>query len=511
MEDKKIRIAVAVVAVTLMGLIGIQLYLVSNSLALRKKELGTNMVVRLEKISKQMEDNLVCFEAFARVKFSPGEGFYLLKNKLDKEGNFIPVNKQHPADSIEMHYLQESGKKELYNFTDLKFSHPMDLDIIFKYEYAKDTGWHRYSGKMEPLEKLTVKNYRQQLSTKRPLKEFLDTVTLDSLIGDALIKSGVKDKFYYGVLDKDNKVQYASVGTKLHWLLKSEMRTSFFGTKYFNEPYTLIVYVPESAMSTLQAVWLVLLISVIIVLLLALSFRYFINVINRQKKLSEMKNDFIDNMTHEFKTPLTNISLALQNIDEHGEKDDSKLHRYLDIISEENERLRSNVERVLHIASSDKMDFELKKEMLDINDLIERVASTFRIQNHLAGKTIVTNLHAKPSLIMADEVHVTNVFFNLIDNAIKYSPGATTITISSANTPAGILTSIEDRGIGMNEFTQKRIFDKFYRASQGNVHDVKGFGLGLSYVKIIVDAHKAEIRVKSEPGKGSCFEIEWIN
>ncbi len=509
MKDKKIRLVIAIVAITLAGLIGMQLYLVSNALSLRRKELDRNLLERLGHVAKVAEDNLFCFEAFARLHVLPGQGFYILKNKVDKKGNFLPATFEN-TDSVKLYYLDDDGK-ELYDFSNIKFTHDVDADIVFKFDYSRDVGSHKYMGKREPLEKLTARNFRDELSMKRPVKEFLNTKLLDSLLYEAIRSSGLSGKFYYGVIDKDKKIQYSSPGTKPEWLLESPLQTNFLNTKYFNDPYMLVLYIPGDSIKLTGTLWIVLFSSLLIILLLAFSFRYFINVINRQKKLSEMKNDFIDNMTHEFKTPLTNISLALQNIDEHGEQDDNKLHRYLDIISEENERLRSNVERVLHIASSDKMEFELKKEMLDINDLIERVASTFRIQNHLAGKTIVTNLHAKPSLVMADEVHVTNVFFNLIDNAIKYSPGATTITISSTNTPAGILTSIEDHGIGMNEFTQKRIFDKFYRASQGNVHDVKGFGLGLSYVKIIVDAHKAEMRVKSEPGKGSCFEIEWKN
>ena len=232
-------------------------------------------------------------------------------------------------------------------------------------------------------------------------------------------------------------------------------------------------------------------------------------IIYRQKKLSDLKTDFINNMTHELKTPVATISLAgemLRNAKVLA--DTEKAKNYAGIIMEENNRLSSHIERVLQFARYDKGQIELKKEYCNINEIIDEVvhSSELRIFN-MQGKIDVRKLAQNP-VMLVDRHHITNLFNNIVDNAIKYKGDSDLfIQIKIENVNDGILVGVQDNGIGMSKETQRKIFEKFYRVPTGNLHDVKGFGLGLSYVKAMTKAHKGRITVSSELGKGSKFEV----
>jgi two-component system phosphate regulon sensor histidine kinase PhoR len=228
----------------------------------------------------------------------------------------------------------------------------------------------------------------------------------------------------------------------------------------------------------------------------------------RQKKLAEIKNDFINNMTHEFKTPISTISLATQLIQEDSSVvDNGTIQRYLGIIKDENVRLGQQVERVLQTAQMEREEIILKKRNVDIHELIQQVIDMN--QPMLAAKqgSLTTDLQADPSNIRIDEVHISNVLNNLIDNAVKYSTSEPIIHIETTSDSSGFHLSISDQGIGMQKDVLGQVFEPFYRVPTGNVHNVKGFGLGLSYVKKIVVAHGGNVFVKSQVGKGSTFEI----
>jgi two-component system phosphate regulon sensor histidine kinase PhoR len=232
-------------------------------------------------------------------------------------------------------------------------------------------------------------------------------------------------------------------------------------------------------------------------------------IIFRQKKLSDLKTDFINNMTHELKTPVATISLAGEMLRNNKVlADTDKAKNYAGIIMEENNRLSSHIERVLQFARYDKGQIELKKEYCNIDEIIDDVAhsSELRIFN-MQGRIEINRL-AQNSSVLVDRHHITNLFNNIVDNAIKYkSDNPLFIQIRIENIANGIMVSIADNGIGMSKETQRKIFEKFYRVPTGNLHDVKGFGLGLSYVKAMVNAHKGKITVISDLGKGSRFEV----
>lgn len=251
-----------------------------------------------------------------------------------------------------------------------------------------------------------------------------------------------------------------------------------------------------------------LMVSGMVIIILMFSFYYFIATIVRQKKLSTIKNDFISNMTHEFKTPISTISLASEMLgDDSVVKTPEKQARFLKMIKDENKRLSVLVESILQTAILDKGEFKLKLNELDLHEIINTAINNTHLLIDQRGGKITTMLNATKTKFQADRVHLTNIVFNLIDNAVKYSKDCPEISLSTENTEAGINIYIKDNGIGISKENQRKIFDKFYRVPTGNVHNVKGFGLGLSYVQAVVQKHGGEISVQSELGKGSTFKV----
>jgi two-component system phosphate regulon sensor histidine kinase PhoR len=227
-----------------------------------------------------------------------------------------------------------------------------------------------------------------------------------------------------------------------------------------------------------------------------------------QKKLNEIKRDFINNMTHELKTPLATISLAVDALKSPKVQSDAKSVEYFStIIKEENVRMNKHVEVILQSAHLEKKEYQLNKTEVDVHDLIFGVLDSFKLQLDAKPSVINTQFDAIPSVIEADEEHILHVFSNLIDNAIKYSKESIELSISTKVVGTKMEIQIKDAGIGMSQDTVKRIFEKFYRAHTGNVHNVKGFGLGMSYVKWVIDIHKGKIQVQSEEGKGTTITI----
>ena len=229
----------------------------------------------------------------------------------------------------------------------------------------------------------------------------------------------------------------------------------------------------------------------------------------RQKKLSEIKNDFINNMTHEFKTPLATISLAVDALkNEKVINDSTKMDYFRSIIKEENKRMNKHVETILQAAVSDRDNVQLTRRPLHVHELMEDIIDNHQLQMEEKNGHAELQLNAKQDMVEADPVHFRNMLSNLVDNAIKYSNDNLFIKVSTQSTNKNLQIKVEDNGIGMSKETVKRIFEKFYRAHTGNLHNVKGFGLGLSYVKAMVDAHGGKIKVDSTPGKGSVFTLE---
>ncbi|UKN03317.1 HAMP domain-containing histidine kinase [Paracrocinitomix mangrovi] len=283
--------------------------------------------------------------------------------------------------------------------------------------------------------------------------------------------------------------------------LKLNTDLHYFGVYFPSRGHSHLMQIPNPVTP-----WAYL---ITIILFVIAFFIFAVNIIFRQKRLSEIKNDFINNMTHELKTPIATIRISsetLLNMDENADLD--KRLRYAGIIYKENKRLEQQVERVLNIAKLDKKELKFKIQNFDMVDIIEEAKENFEFsQLEDIGGSISLNLNAENHIVTGDIVHITNVINNLIDNAIKYCDKIPEISISTQNEKRKLYITVADNGKGISKDDIKFIFDKFYRVPTGNLHDVKGFGLGLYYVKTILEELGGSINVKSEPGKGSAFTI----
>jgi two-component system phosphate regulon sensor histidine kinase PhoR len=342
-------------------------------------------------------------------------------------------------------------------------------------------------------------------------KQKVDTILLDSILTLELKKQNIKAKHSYcltllfpGSAHHANLINAEASSDSLGFAYKVNLSPS----NRFVDPEYLIVRFPNQNKDVFKEMWPFVFTSIIVIVILIFSFYYIMANNLKQKKLSIIKNDFISNMTHEFKTPISTISLASEMLgDSSIAQTPEKQQRYLKMIRDENKRLSVLVESILQTSILDKGEFILKHSEVDIHDIINTAINNTQLLIDQRGGTIQTQLTATKFKLQADRVHLTNIVFNLIDNAIKYSKGVPEILISTHNTAEGIMIKVKDNGLGISKENQRKIFDKFYRVPTGNVHNVKGFGLGLSYVLAVVLKHNGTISVDSELGKGSTFNV----
>ena len=343
----------------------------------------------------------------------------------------------------------------------------------------------------------------------KPIGERINAKLLDSLINAELSHKDIKTKYNFGVVDTRNyQLLFNDTSADNAEMLRAGFQTQLFPNDEFAAPALLYLYFPETNSYILGEMLVVLGSSAVFVLIIIFSFASAVSIIIRQRKLSQITNDFINNMTHEFKTPISTISLACEVMqDTDIRRNEKQLDRYLTVIKDENERLGRQVEKVLQIATLGKGDFKLKIQPIDVNDVIAKAIQNIAIQIENRGGTIDVDFQTDESVIEADEVHLSNIIYNLLDNANKYSPNPPEIKVSTESSKNGVIITVSDKGVGISKETINKVFEKFYRVPTGDVHDVKGFGLGLSYVKTMIEAHYGNISVKSEIGEGSNFTI----
>lgn len=365
-------------------------------------------------------------------------------------------------------------------------------------------------------------NKRSIFINPSELLESINKDLLHQILSNELKDQGITLNYEYGVYSNDlnaffieNGNYTATIGDTtrssnivgVNALSKAEYKVLLFNDEAF-EPGYLKLYFPNKTQFLWSSVIRILTLSVLFTGLILFGFSYTIYIIFRQKKVSEMKTDFINNMTHEFKTPIATISLASDSILTPAILENKdKVSRFVNIIKQENQRMLSQVEKVLKMAQIEKQDLQLKYSSFDLHELIEEAVINAELKVQAKGGSILTNLQADPSVIEGDITHISSIINNLLDNAEKYTPETPQILISTSNVKHGVQFSIQDNGIGMSKEAQKNIFEKFYRVPTGNLHNVKGFGLGLSYVKAMVEAHGGKVTVKSELGKGSVFTV----
>lgn len=352
------------------------------------------------------------------------------------------------------------------------------------------------------LENLTIPD-------REPIHRRIDQALLDSVVGSSLRESGISLECAYAVAADPNDslclMQPAGYAEELH---SSTLRSRLFPADFLFNKNQLVLYFPGQRLYLLRQVGPMLLATVALVGVIIFCLWFTIRTMVRQKQFAIRLVDFINNMTHEFKTPISTISVATETIirpDVIEQKE--KLLRYANVIQEENHRMKTQVDKILQMAVLEEGDFELKKTPLDIHDVIRRAVENIALQVEAKHGSVTYDLAAGDSIVNADPVHLSNVVYNILDNANKYSPEEPAIRVETRNLDGRIQIRISDRGIGISAEDAGRVFDKYYRVHTGNLHDVKGFGLGLSYVKMMMAAHGGDVSLQSSPGTGTTVTL----
>lgn len=373
------------------------------------------------------------------------------------------------------------------------------------------------------MERNPINSFLQQFPTQIiPVGDRYTLADIHNIIDAHLKNEGFNMPFQFAVTSEGPVLHYEMYSSGWPGAMKDTVHNKGFMTYLVPDNASissimglshevLHLFVPaDSYVYILRSMGWIISGSILFTLIIITAFALTVFAMLRQKKLSDIKSDFINNMTHEFKTPLATISLAIDAIgNDKVVHDTDKIRYFSGIIKEENKRMHRQVETILQSALLDRQDIRLNPQAVDVHEIIRKSVHNLELQLKDLQGEVRLELNAANPIVYADEVHFANMISNLLDNALKYSEPPPLIIVQTASHKHHILISVADNGIGMNRETVARIFEKFYRAHTGNLHNVKGFGLGLAYVKAIVDAHEGRIRVESSPGKGSKFEMEF--
>lgn len=402
--------------------------------------------------------------------------------------------------------LQLPKLKQLY-LSDTIFGYKKRISLNAVDKKRKFNDVLPYQKKLWNKNVMVEQTVNNLIQIEMDIEDRVNNQLLDSVIISQLNKNYIFTDFIYRVTDNSSKTILASDSSNIKLNIRS-YNTRLFPNDEVSKPSFLELYFPSKRSFLISSIWPMLFSSISLSLIIITTFYYTLRVIVRQKKLSEIKNDFVNNMTHELKTPIATISLAAQMISDKNIPDSSKNFLTMgDIIYKESKRLGFQVEKVLQMATLEKGEIQLKLKEINIHNAIEGILNTNKLLIEQNGGRAETLFKADKFMVKVDEVHFINIISNLIENAIKYSKENLVISLATKSDNNGVIISIKDNGIGIKKEDQKRIFDQFFRVHTGNIHDVKGFGLGLSYVKKIIDLHGGNISVDSKFGEGTTFVV----
>jgi len=516
MKERKIKFIVALMTVAVIGLIAVQLYWISNLIQVERERFRRNVFHSLIRVVDQIEKEEAAKTVLANI----------LEKKEKNAGSSVKFNKQK---DIEIFVGDSTSKSKMVKiFSDeapYRINPKNDFDStkkgvqlrVFAYSPDGRANVQRYIWRSDfdtiirnrELLIQRVVAEMVEVNSQKKIEGRISVKQLDKLLTQEYKSRGITDDFYFGVYKtRNNSFTLLKSGSDTSLIRKSRLRTLLFPAEMFLNRNELVVYFPNEERHVLSSISGMMGLSVGLILVIVGVFFSTVQMLLRQKKITRVKNDLINNITHEFKTPISTISLACEALNEPtlvSEKD--SVMRYSKIIREENDRLKIMVETLLNTAAMEKSEFSLSKEEADLHDLIRSAALMYDEAIKQKEAKIIFELNASPSIVFCDDFHVTNIIANLIDNALKYNERKPEIIISTKNVNKSIVVVVKDNGIGISKEFQGKIFDTFYRVASGNVQNVRGFGIGLSYAKKIVEAHGGKISVKSCDGKGSAFEI----
>ena len=516
------RLLVILMSLSLLGIIFVQVYWFNTSLEKSEDEFKFHIKQVLGNVSSKLQkkEQYAFYNKYNRVKDSTGKiplkddlleyGYYQRNSKTNETiiysssiiaedydifSTFFDKN----ADSIRLKSFSSKRKTEVFN------NNSFDNPGIQK-KATPDITIEK-TGDVELLERAGFEIQYKDIVSNYPIQDRVSKEEINKLLSNELEEYGVNTPYEFNVYSNGLATKIKS--EHFRYDKYSTYSIPIFIDNDGNNKYNLHVNFPQKKKFLFREIVGITILSIIFTLVIIIAYSNALHQLMKQRQISEIKTDFINNMTHEFKTPIATINLALDAIKNPKVIDDKeKVFRYLQMIRDENKRMHAQVENVLRISKLEKRELDISKVSYNVQQIIEDAIEHINLIVEDRNGTITTHFEANRTTVLLNDVHFTNVIVNILDNAIKYSPDVPVITIYTENIKDFILIKIKDQGAGMNKTAQKRIFEKFYREHTGDLHNVKGHGLGLAYVKRIVEDHNGEVFVDSEKGKGSTFIIK---
>ena len=517
MNKKLFLFLVVLMSLSLIGIIFVQGYWIKTTVDDKEEQFSYNAKQVLINVSKELQNEEL--ENFW-FEFNRGDSATVALNEVTMLRHFqVESKKFGSTEDVMSEGIVEEDYKVSSEFLvsardSTEFRKALNESITSMFEKG-DTQANELSTE-EKIEQLMGMSEVQRNMLRSYISEFTKQIPIHRRVSESKIKSLVSRelKNYNLETDFEFAVYSNSLGTKVHSDNFAVDHPATYSVPLFvdamgNSDYQLLVNFTGKKKVVLSSVTLMAALSIIFTLIIVIAYSSALSQLIKQRQISQIKTDFINNMTHEFKTPIATINLALDAIKNPKIiNDQEKVNRYLQMIRDENKRMNAQVENVLQISKLDKNELDLKKERLHLHDVVEEAISHVQLIVEDRNGYIQTHFGALKSSVLANEDHLTNVVINILDNAVKYSPEEPKIDIFTENVRNYIVMKVRDQGSGMSRAVQKKIFEKFYREHTGDIHNVKGHGLGLAYAKRILDDHHGTITVESEKGKGSIFIIK---
>jgi len=514
------RLLVLLMSLSLIGIILVQVYWFNTSFKNNEEQFRFHV----KQVIGNVADKLQKEEAYSFI-----DKYKKLKDSIGKE--------PQKSDFLEFGYYQRNSRtnetiiysnniiSEDYNISSSFFDKKIDslklksfsakrvtevynngIDNSVQQKIVPDVKIQK-TGNLDILDNAQFEIFFKDIASAKPLQERVSKEKLEKLLFTELNEYGVKTPFEYGVYSNGLATKIQS--DKFRYAKNDTYTIPIFPDNEGNNKYQLMVSFPHKEKFLFSDLVGITILSIVFTLIIIIAYSSALNQLIRQRHISEIKTDFINNMTHEFKTPIATINLALDAIKNPKIiNDNEKVTRYLQMIRDENKRMHAQVENVLRISKLEKKELDITKESSNIQEIIDDAIDHVNLIIEDRQGTITTHFNATRTTVLLNDVHFTNVIVNILDNAIKYSPEEPKIDIYTENVKDFVIIKVKDQGAGMSKVAQKRIFEKFYREHTGDLHNVKGHGLGLAYVKRIIDDHNGQIFVESEKGKGSTFIIK---
>lgn len=515
MNKKLFVFLILLMSLSLLGIIFVQGYWISNSYKTKDEQFSSTVKNSLLNVSRTIQEREL------------DEYYYLYSGLVDSLGSpeSITVNEllyairddRNQEKSVFYNSILAEDFKLSTNIFDteidsIKFKRITNRREKIKIKDAID-GVAEAVTKFETLSRLTDFEKKQfesafkNISERKPIHQRVSKEEIEKNLKNELKERGITSPFEYAVFSRSLATKVQSDNFELD--PDDTYSTPLFVNEDLKTQYQLFVSFPDKKQEVLNSILGMAVLSLIFTGVIVIAYSSALSQLFKQRQISQIKTDFINNMTHEFKTPIATINLALDALNNPKVKDNKEfLARYLGMIRDENRRMHAQVENVLRISKLEKNELDLPKERLKLHDIIENAVSHVGLIVEDRGGYVKTHFGALKSSVLANDSHLTNVIVNILDNGIKYSEDEPKIDVYTENVKNTIILKIRDQGIGMTKGVQKKIFEKFYREHTGDIHNVKGHGLGLAYVKRILDDHDAEIYVESEKDKGSTFIIK---